>query len=200
MSGRSANAKKSRCWAFVVYPESLPCDWLEKLQLTGLSCAVSPLHDRDLNADKDEEKKPHYHVIACWDGPTTYSVAESISKGLLNGTVPQILNCVKGYYRYFTHKDNPEKYQYDESEIVHIGGFNPLDYVELTKSELETLKIKILTFIREANLYEYADLLDILQDNGLFDLLRVAMNNTTLYMSIMQSRRHRPYERKFENE
>lgn len=48
---------KKRNWAFLVYPESAPENWLQILQATGLQCAISPLHDRDLNAT-GEPKRP----------------------------------------------------------------------------------------------------------------------------------------------
>jgi hypothetical protein len=180
---------KKRHWAFVVYPESAPTDWIEILKLSGLRCAVSPLHDKDLNPD-EHEKKAHWHVIACWDGPTTMSVAKSLAERC-NAPQPIPLESVKGYYRYFTHKDNPEKYQYDEREIQYLGGFNIADYIELTKSETEAFKRTVMRIIRDADLFEYADLLDMLEDSEAFDLLSVAMNNTLLFRGYLQSRKHR---------
>ena len=44
---------KKRYWAFVLYPESAPENWKEILQQTGLSCCVSPLHDKDINPTGD---------------------------------------------------------------------------------------------------------------------------------------------------
>ena len=57
-----ANVKK-RNWAFFVWPDSAPEDWREQLQKTGLQCAVSPLHDKDVNEGTGEVKKAHWHVI-----------------------------------------------------------------------------------------------------------------------------------------
>lgn len=178
--------KKSRYWAFVLYPESAPPDWKQILQQTGLRFAVSPLHDKDFNAD-EHEKKPHWHVIACWDGPTTFAAVKAITDKL-SAPGPQALNSVKGYYRYLTHKDNPEKYQYDEMEIQHLGGFDPADYIEWTRSELEAFKRQIIRIIRDADLFEYADLLEMLADSDSIDLLSVAMNNTVLFRGYLQSR------------
>lgn len=181
--------KKSRYWAFIAYPDSAPTDWREQLQLSGLRCAVSPLHDKDNNPD-EYEKKAHWHVIACWDGPTTYAAAKAWTDKL-SASNPQALNSVRGYYRYFTHKDNPEKHQYNEADIQHLGGFDPADYIEWTRSELEAYKREIMQFVRDADLYEYADLLEILADSDRFDLLSVAMNNTMLFRGYLQSRAHR---------
>ena len=63
--------QKSRIWASVGYPESLPVDWKEKLIETGLQIAISPLHDKDVDPT-GESKKPHYHIIFNYEGPTTY--------------------------------------------------------------------------------------------------------------------------------
>ena len=42
---------------------------------TGLQCAISPLHDKDMNPD-NTPKKPHYHVILTYSGPTSYNVVK----------------------------------------------------------------------------------------------------------------------------
>lgn len=72
---------KKRYWAFVLYPESAPEDWKEILQMTGLSCCVSPLHDKDINPT-GEPKKAHYHVILCYSGPTTLKCVKAITDQL----------------------------------------------------------------------------------------------------------------------
>lgn len=118
---------KKRNWAFVLYPESAPADWREQLQKTGLQCAISPLHDKDMNPD-NTPKKPHYHVILTYSGPTSYNVVKALTDGF-NQPIPQALEQVRGYYRYLTHKDNPEKAQYDEREIKTINGFNIADFL-----------------------------------------------------------------------
>lgn len=48
---KKSSTLKKRNWAFIVYPESAPADWKERLQAKGLQCAISPLHDKDLNPD-----------------------------------------------------------------------------------------------------------------------------------------------------
>ena len=73
MAEKKVNQEKSvkkRNWAFVLYPESAPKDWREQLARSGVACAISPLHDRDINPT-GEPKKPHYHVILVYGSPTT---------------------------------------------------------------------------------------------------------------------------------
>ena len=116
---------KKRNWGAVVYPESAPQDWKEILKLKGISFAVSPLHDKDINPTGDP-KKPHYHIIMSFSGPTTDKTVNDIMKEL-NQPIAIPLESVRGYYRYFTHKDNPEKYQYNSTDIELFNGFDVTD-------------------------------------------------------------------------
>jgi len=190
---KSANFKqnvKKRNWTFVAYPESLPPNWIELLQQTGLQCAVSPLHDRDINAN-GEPKKPHYHVILCYSGPTAYSVVSKLTQEIFHATIPQPLEQVRGMYRYFTHMDNPEKAQYENKNILCINGFNIRDYVELTSSEIEEIKRRLLRLIVEKHIIEYSDFLIYLDKNDLLDELAIANKNTILFNTFIKSLRHR---------
>ena len=187
MSEKKSSVKK-RNWAFVVYPESAPSDWREQLQLTGLQCAVSPLHDKDMNAD-NTPKKAHWHVIACYSGPTSYNIVQKLTEQL-NAPIPQALEQIRGYYRYLTHKDNPEKVQYSELKITTINGFNIADFVELSKSEIVEIKRKLQRFIRDENIVEYGKFMDVLQDNEMNLEYEVACSNTMFFNTYLKSRRH----------
>lgn len=181
---------KKRNWAFVLYPESAPADWRERLQKTGLPCAISPLHDRDVNAT-GEPKKPHYHVMVFYQGPTSYNVVKRLTDGL-NQPIPQVVEQVRGYYRYLTHMDNPEKAQYAPSEIVTLNGFDIGDYVDMTKSEVTKALRALMGYIQDNNLMEYADLMDMTMCEGVppewFD---VAASHTLFFTGYLKSRRFR---------
>lgn len=183
----SKNVKK-RNWAFVLYPESAPEDWREQLQKTGLQCAISPLHDKDINPT-GEPKKAHYHIILCYSGPTSFNVVKGLCDSF-NQPIPQPLEQVRGYYRYLSHKDNPEKAQYDEKDIKTINGFNIADYMELTKSEVTEIKKQIHRLIRQIGFIEYSDLMDYLDDNDMSLEYDVASNNTLFFDKVITSRRH----------
>lgn len=185
-----AKILKKRNWAFVVYPESAPSDWIEQLQQRGVVGAISPLHDKDLNAT-GEPKKAHWHVIVTYEGPTAQSVVERLTE-LLNAPKPIPLEQVRGYYRYLTHKDNPEKFQYDEKDIQTLNGFDIRDFVEMTKSEVNA-KIRIIqALIQTLDILEYADLLDYLMDNDeLADEYDVAISHTILLNTYIKSRRYK---------
>lgn len=187
--GKSPKLKK-RNWAACIYPDSAPENWRDVLTQSGIPAAVSPLHDKDINAD-GSPKKPHYHIILCYDGPTTYNAVQAFTTGSLCGTIPQPLESLKGYYRYLSHKDNPEKAQYEERDIEHFNGFCPRDFIEMSKSEVLACIKRIHTYIREGNIYEYSDLLDTLLDSDMLDEYDVATSHTLMIKAYIDSRRHK---------
>lgn len=178
---------KKRHWAFVAYPDSVPGNWKEILQQTGLQCAISPLHDKDINAEGENDKKPHWHIILTYSGPTTESNVRNLTVSL-NATMPIPLDSVKGYYRYLTHKDNPEKYQYNEAEIQTINGFNIAEFVELTKHEVSEIKRNLHKLIKEQGMIEYSEFMDYLLENSMFLEYDVASKNTLFFDRYLRSR------------
>lgn len=188
MSEIKSNVKK-RNWAFVLYPESAPDDWVEQLRLTGLQCVISPLHDKDIDPT-GEPKKAHYHIILCYAGPTSYNVVKQLTERL-NQPIPQALEQVRGYYRYLTHKDNPEKYQYSDDDIRTLNGFDISDFVELSKSEVLEIKRKLQCLIRELDILEYSDFMDYLLDNEMSLEFEVGSNNTYFFEKYISSRRNK---------
>ena len=178
---------KGRYWAFVLYPESAIEDWKNKLIESGVVGAISPLHNQDINPD-GTNKKEHYHVLLEYDGPTSYNVVKESICDLVGGTIPKRVVSLRGYYRYLTHMDNPEKAQYEENDIIKIGGFT----LDLTTTEITALKIKIIEDISENNIIEYSDLLDYyLYKTGDIERLEVASNHTFFFDKYISSRRNK---------
>lgn len=191
---KKVNHSKKRNWACVIYPESLPENWLEIITLTGLQVAISPLHDKDLEADGLTPKKPHYHLILIYGNPTTYNNVKNLTDKL-NAPRPIPLEQVRGYFRYLTHKDNPEKYQYDEKDIKTLNGFNILDFVELTTSEVDEISKKLLALIREKSILEYSDFVDYVMNNLSNNDFNVAINHTFFFNTYITSCRNSTLQR-----
>ena len=181
--------KKGRIWASVGYPESLPTDWLDKLQETGLQIAISPLHNKDLDPT-GEVKKVHYHIIFNYEGPTTYNHVKELCDSL-NMTIPIKLESLRGMYRYHLHLDNPDKYQYDDRDRILLNGFDTNQVNELTRTEIDKYKKEIQQFIINNNIYEYSDLLIILLENDLMQMWSVAANHTIFFNTFITSIRHK---------
>lgn len=179
---------KKRLWTIVLYPESAPKDWREIIKQSGIVFAVSPLHDRDINAD-GTPKKPHHHLILAYSGPTTYNNVKSFCDEL-NQPIPKPLESVRGMYRYFTHEENPEKAQYDKNLIEHYNGFSLVNFCELMRGEVLEIKKRVFDMIAKADIKEYSELVYFLLDNEMFDELDVVTSNTMLFNTIITSRRH----------
>lgn len=177
---------KKRNWGAVIYPDSAPSDWFEILQLKGLSFAVSPLHDKDLDPH-GELKKPHYHIILCYGSPTTFNNVKTLLQEL-NQPIPIALESVRGYYRYFTHKDNPDKYQYLETEIRSANAFN-VDDVLNAFEVFQNLKL-IQNLILELEIFEYSILMDYLLTHDDQTLYNVACSHTLFLNTYIKSKRH----------
>lgn len=63
---------KARYFTFLLYPESIPADWKQRLELIGVPIAISPLHDKDKSSAKGQiYKKAHYHVVYVTKNPVT---------------------------------------------------------------------------------------------------------------------------------
>ena len=181
--------KKGRIWATVGYPESLPTDWKDKLIETGLQIAISPLHDKDINPT-GEVKKPHYHIIFNYEGPTTYNHVKELCDSL-NMTIPIKLESLRGMYRYHLHLDNPEKYQYDDRDRILLNGFDPKSVDALTATEIDKITTEILAFIDDNDILEYSDLLYEFRVNDLVNMLNVAKSHTILFNTYIRSKRHK---------
>lgn len=142
--------QKSRYFTFILYPESMPGDWLLKLETLDISMAISPLHDRDKNEDVGY-KKPHYHVIYVAKNPvTTDAVRNRIKRTLGNSSISyvEIIDGIRNVFEYLTHESKDaiakKKYKYDRKDIILINGFDIDRYVTLDDSQKnEVLDITI---------------------------------------------------------
>lgn len=179
--------RKNRYWAFVFYPNE-PYSFDEviaKLTDTHIKTVISPFHDRDINPD-GEPKKPHYHVMVCWDGPTTFQNASEVLCNLnlpANGHVENV-GSARGMYRYFTHKDNPEKAQYDEHDMTCLNGFNEAEL--LSETDRNNLALEISRMIRQLGFTNFADLDFYLQDEGLIAHWNVFQSKTGYFKELLK--------------
>ena len=181
---------KKRNWCFVLYPDSAPANWMEVLQQTGLEVAISPLHDKDKDPT-GENKKAHYHIIILYQGPTTGAIVWDLVVGELGQPMPIPLQGVRGMYRYFTHRDNADKYQYNEKDIQVLNGFDINCYADLTTADKAKIKIELIKMIKESVITEYSDFVDRLLELDKDDYLYIGTTNTLFFNAYITSIRHK---------
>lgn len=153
-------AQRARSYATIVYPDSAPADWMEKLEELHVPCLISPLHDEDINPD-GTPKKPHFHVLLLFESvKSPQQVKEMLKK--MKSVGCEKVNSVRGYTRYLCHLDNPEKHQYNPAGVQSLSGADYQSTVELASDRRETSR-EIISFCREygiisfSSLIEYAD-------------------------------------------
>lgn len=179
---------KKRNWTFELYEDSCAPDWEEYLNSTGVPY-IYALHDKDVNPT-GEPKKPHYHVMMCFDGPVTYQNIKNYADRIkvANGVV-QPVGSVRGMVRYFCHKDNADKYQYSEDILQCRNGFDPKDYFALTVSQIKAFKRKVIEFIQDNEIEQYSELIDILMYSDEIDMFDIASQNTFFFTQYIKSRK-----------
>lgn len=157
-----ADAKRvgrTRNFATVVYPDSAPADWKEKLDQLHVAAFISPLHDKDVNPN-GELKKAHYHVLVMFEGPKDYDTQVKPIFDEIGAVGREIVNSARGYARYLCHLDNPEKATYSPSEVLCMGGADYYGVVTLPTDDLKVIT-EIKRFCRENEIYSLAEIIDI---------------------------------------
>lgn len=155
----SKRVGRTRNFATVVYPDSAPADWKEKLDQLHVAAFISPLHDKDVNPN-GELKKAHYHVLVMFEGPKDYDTQVKPIFDEIGAVGREIVNSARGYARYLCHLDNPEKAMYSPSEVLCMGGADYYGVVTLPTDDLKVIT-EIKRFCRENEIYSLAEIIDI---------------------------------------
>jgi hypothetical protein len=169
MKGVRLKAKKidtrAKFWSFVLYPESLPKDWVDYLESLKTPIAVSPLHDSDVyesdseDHKKGELKKPHYHCIIAFECKTSYSAVVKLLEPL-NCPIPLHCKSPNASVRYFIHLDNPNKAKYDRNDIKSISGYDISEAFALTKKDYNRVILECYALIGRCDITEFYQLVD----------------------------------------
>lgn len=155
-------------WSIIVYPESAPVGWKDRLDDLIVPWVCSPLHDKDVAVDKStgeiSQKKAHWHVILK-TGKKSYRQVKEWSD-LVCGAPPIGVLDPAASVRYLIHMDHPDKYQYDKSDIECHCGFDCRDWLGLnTVQQLELLD-EMIKFCREHEISEFSEFYFWAQDNN----------------------------------
>ena len=110
----------------------------------------------------------------------------------LNAPVPQKAMSAKGVVRYMLHLDNPEKFQYDKSELKAHGGVDLAELLRPTSSDRYELIREMLLFIREHDIVEMTQLMDYAMEERYDDWFPLLTDNSAYIVGqYIKSNRHR---------
>ena len=159
--------EKARYFTFLLYPESIPTDWLEKLELIGVPIAISPLHDKDLSdVEGQKYKKAHYHVIYVSKNPVTAdSVRLKVKRSLGDTSVAMvqiISTSMENMYLYLTHESKDaiakNKHKYSKADIRLLNNFDIDRYVTLDVEDKDDMLNDVCDLIDDHNLANMREL------------------------------------------
>ena len=188
-----AKEQCSNKWAFLIYKESAPENYLDILEELHIPFILSPWHDRDIDKETGEFKKAHKHGAFYFDSLKSFSQVSELIKDKLNGPshVEPVIS-PKGMYDYFIHAENPEKTLYNIEDIEAGCGFE-LDKFLIEQNSnlfLET----VIDVITNNDFTEFEDLVHFARHNNT-SLLGLIIERTYFFTRFLDSRRHRPQNR-----
>jgi len=183
--------KKSRNWTFILYPDSvgLKADWKQAIKNYGAKAIISPIHDSDKN-NSGNIVKAHYHVCIFRNTPTSKKAIEEYVKENIDPkiyAVKKIYSTVNAVYEYMYHKNNPEKAQYQESDIECLNGFDILDYTSQSRKDKINVTKEIYIYIENNDISEFAELIQSLIMTGQDELLEYVSNHAYFIDKILSS-------------
>ena len=181
---------KARYFTFLLYPESIPEDWLRELELIGFPMAISPLHDSDKSSVEGQDyKKAHYHVIYVAANPVTaHSVRMRIQRVLGKESIAKvqvIKKSMENMYLYLTHESKDaiakKKHKYDKSDIKLLNNFDIDRYVTLDVEDKDEILNDICDLIDDYGLANIREFRRFVKKHGdEFDLPSMKIINNVL--------------------
>ena len=183
-----AKEKRSNKWAFLLYQESAPENYLDILEEMHIPFVLSPWHDKDVNKETGEFKKAHKHGALYFDSLKSYSqVSKLLTNHLNTPKHVEVIMSPRGMYDYFTHAENPEKTLYDINDIESGCGFD-LDKFLITNNSGEFLTL-VIDIIEEQNFLEFNSLVRYARAE-IPQLLSLIMDKTYFFAKYLDSRRY----------
>ena len=175
---KSSGRGRTRNFATVVYPDSAPENWQEILSEQFVPAFISPLHDKDKNPT-GEDKKPHWHVMLMFDGVKTMEQAQEVFTKI-GGVGCEVVQSQRGYARYLTHMDNPEKHQYNAEDVRQLCGADYNGCIGLVTDKYKAIG-EMIDYCEENGIVSYSELLKHCRMER-FDWFRVLCDNGTVVM------------------
>lgn len=196
---------KSKYFCCVLYPDSTTYDVdkiIKSLAEEHLTFFVSPIHDRDLE-DDGSLKKAHYHLLLAYSSATTLNNIRGWFKacGMPESELHSVRVCASGvgYFRYLTHKDNPEKVQYNDNDIRLFNDSDEL-FKKFSKTASEKINdlVRIFQIVDDLNTISFHSLIQYLMLNER-DLFKMLTSSSALAICVKEYQRSLEYDLKRSN-
>lgn len=101
----------------------------------------------------------------------------------LHAPIPERVNSLTGSVRYLTHMDNPEKYQYDSSNIRAYGGFDLDSALSLSTGDKRQMLREMIDFIKDNQIIHLVDFTNYcLSDNAPAGWFEILTERNTLFL------------------
>ena len=155
VSTEKTETLRYRNYACVVYPESAPENWKTIISESKIPVFISPLHDKDINAN-GEPKKPHYHVMSMYDGKKTEKQAKDFFESF-GGVGCEVVKSQRAYARYLCHLDNPEKAQYNITDVLSYGGADYMVIISTMADKNKAIR-EMVQYINETDIDSFYEL------------------------------------------
>lgn len=169
--------KRERVFACIVYPDSSPSDWVDRLRDSHVEALISPLHDKDVDSSGNP-KKPHYHLMLRFPGKKSRDSVSSLLDSVLGSNrlkTFQSVGSTRGYARYLCHLDEPEDVpRYDPDSVVCLGGWSFAPYVSDARESVRLSLSDVYDLIDSEGIEYYSDLVKLVRKMDrpeLFDLV-----------------------------
>ena len=183
-----AKDKRSNKWAFLIYQESAPENYLDVLEEMHIPFVLSPWHDKDVNKETGEFKKAHKHGVLFFESLKSYTqVSELLTEKLHTPSHVEVVMSPKGMYDYFIHAENPDKTLYNMDEIESGCGFE-LEQFLITNNNEQFLST-VIDIIEEHNFTEFNNLVRYARVENP-SLLNLIIDKTYFFAKYLDSRRH----------
>lgn len=180
--------KRSNKWAFLIYQESAPENYLDVLEEMHIPFVLSPWHDKDVNKETGEFKKAHKHGVLFFESLKSYTqVSELLTEKLHIPSHVEVVMSPKGMYDYFIHAENPDKTLYNMDEIESGCGFE-LEQFLITNNNEQFLST-VIDIIEEHNFTEFNNLVRYARVENP-SLLNLIIDKTYFFAKYLDSRRH----------
>lgn len=154
--------------SILLWLDSAPSDWFDRIQDLGYECLISPLHDKDVLED-GTAKKAHYHCMFLFPGKKIEDQCQYIADWISGQDDYPFLFVPdrKVHARYLCHLDSPQKHRYPLVDVCQVNGASILKWAsdDDKDSQDDEILFDILDWISSRRCRYFNELVDYAREN-----------------------------------